>query len=193
MFEGIMTEIKTLLGVGLDVSDVDSLQMAVRAAVIYVFSLAIVRAGSKRLLSKASAFDVIVAIMLGSVMSRAINGTAPLLSTLAGGAVLIGLHWLMAQLSFYVHWFGSLIKGDPVLLIEDGRLQHDRLRGAGVSERDLAQALRMAGYEADLSRIRRAYLERDGGISVLPFDAPPRVVNVAVAEGVQTVRIELAE
>ena len=35
--------------------------MALRTIVIYVFTLAIVRLGSRRLLSKPSAFDVIVA------------------------------------------------------------------------------------------------------------------------------------
>jgi hypothetical protein len=36
-------------------------------------------------MSKATAFDVIAAIMLGSIMSRAINGSAPFLPTLVAG------------------------------------------------------------------------------------------------------------
>ena len=63
--------------------------MALRTVVIYVFTLAIVRLGSRRLLSKPSAFDVIVAIMVGSIMSRAINGTAPFVPTMLAGIVLV--------------------------------------------------------------------------------------------------------
>jgi uncharacterized membrane protein YcaP (DUF421 family) len=74
--------------------------MALRTIAIYTFTLAIVRLGSKRFLGQASAFDTIVGIMLGSVMSRAINGSAPFLPTLGAGAVLIGMHWLLALLSF---------------------------------------------------------------------------------------------
>ena len=44
--------------------------MALRTIVIYAFSLLIVRLGSKRFLSQATAFDVIVGIMLGSVINR---------------------------------------------------------------------------------------------------------------------------
>ena len=39
--------------------------------------------------------------------------------------------------------------------------------------------------------MRLAYLERSGDVSVIPAPAVPRVVDVQVAAGVQTVRIEL--
>ena len=73
MLQAIGEQFQTLLGLGLDVGDVGAVQMALRTIIIYVCSLAIIRIGSKRVLSQASAFDVIVAIMLGSVMSRAIG------------------------------------------------------------------------------------------------------------------------
>jgi uncharacterized membrane protein YcaP (DUF421 family) len=77
--------------------------MALRTVVIYVFTLAIVRLGSRRLLSKPSAFDVIVAIMVGSIMSRAINGTAPFVPTMLAGIVLVVMHWLLAALALRMH------------------------------------------------------------------------------------------
>ena len=71
MLQTVWDQIQTLLGFGQDVGDVGAVQMALRTIVIYAFSLVIVRLGSKRFLSQATAFDVIVAIMLGSIMSRA--------------------------------------------------------------------------------------------------------------------------
>ena len=62
---------------------------------------------------------------------------------------------------------------------------------AGVSEGDLEQALRAQAGVTDPARVRLATLERDGTISVLPADQPPRVVEVSVEQGVQTVRVEL--
>ena len=50
-------------------ADVGIGQMALCTIVIDVLTLAIVRFGSKRFLSEATAFDVIISIMLGSVMS----------------------------------------------------------------------------------------------------------------------------
>lgn len=191
MLQTIWEQFQTLLGLGRDVGNVGAVQMALRTIIIYMCSLAIIRIGSKRFLSQASAFDVIVGIMLGSVMSRAINGSAPLFPTLLSGLVLIGVHWLLAALAFHINWLGPFVKGNPVLLIKDGHVQQQGMRQAGLSDHDLAQALRMQNDHTDPAKIRLAYLERDGNISVIPFKGEPRVLDVSVADGVQTIRIEL--
>ena len=191
MLQALWSQLQSLLGLGLDVGDVNGAQMAVRTVVIYVFSLALIRIGSKRFLSQASAFDVIVGIMLGSVMSRAINGSAPFFPTLVAGAVLVGMHWILAALAYHINWFGPFVKGHPVLLIEDGQIQRRGMRQTGLSDHDLKQALRMQNNHTDPKDIRLAYLERNGNISVIPFKQEPRILDVSVADGVQTVRIEL--
>jgi uncharacterized membrane protein YcaP (DUF421 family) len=181
-----------LLGMGRDAGDIEAGQMALRAVLVYAFTLAVVRLGSRRFLGKATAFDVILGIMIGSVMSRGINGSAGLVPTLAAGAVLVALHGLFAMLAFRTSWFGDWVKGRPVLLVEDGRVRPEGMRQASLTENDLAEALRLQGREPDPSRIRRAYLERDGSVSVVPREGAPRVVEVSVADGVQTVRVELS-
>jgi uncharacterized membrane protein YcaP (DUF421 family) len=181
--------LEDLLGLGLDVADVGPLQMALRTVLIYAATLAIVRVGSKRFLSQATAFDAIVAIMLGSIMSRAINGSAPFLPTLASGVILVGLHWLMAAIAYSSDWFGTLVKGNPVLLIEDGQVQKKGMRQTSVSAKDLEEALRIESHVTEPERVQLAYLERNGGISVIPRKPEPRVLEVTVEDGVQTVRI----
>jgi uncharacterized membrane protein YcaP (DUF421 family) len=154
-------------------------------------ALAFVRIGDKRFLGKSTAFDVVIGIMLGSVMSRAINGSAPFLPTLLGGVVLIGVHWLLGVLAFHASWFGTLVKGSPVLLIKDGNIQQAEMRRAGLSEHDLQQALRLRSNQTDPTNVQLAYLERNGSISVIPRKHEPRVVDVSVEGGVQKVRIVL--
>ena len=58
------------LGLGLDSKEIGLAQMAIRAAVVYVVTVAFVRLAKKRFMSRASAFDVILGIMLGSIVSR---------------------------------------------------------------------------------------------------------------------------
>lgn len=186
------TMLDALLGLHLDVSDVSSLQMALRTIVVYVFTLAIIRVGSTRFLGKASALDIVVGIMLGSIMSRGINGSAPLVPTLAAGAVLVALHWLLAIVAYHVDWFGPLVKGNPLVLVKDGRIQERAMRRGRISRNDLTEALRHTAQESDLSEIETAHLERDGQISIIPAKKKPRVFDVSVAEGVKTVRIEVA-
>lgn len=60
MLQAIWEQFQTLLGLGRDVEDVDAVQMALRTIIIYVCSLVIIRIGSKRFLTQASAFDIVV-------------------------------------------------------------------------------------------------------------------------------------
>lgn len=158
---------------------------------MYAVTLAAVRLGSKRFLSQATAFDAVVGIMVGSIMSRAINGSAPLVPTLVSGAVLILAHWVLAWLAARTDRFGALAKGEPTVLVEDGQVRRDALHASNISERDLSEALRLRAGVTDVARVERAVLERSGGISVVPRPEEPRVVTVSVEDGVQTVRIEL--
>ncbi|HUR93291.1 MAG TPA: YetF domain-containing protein [Gemmatimonadales bacterium] len=168
----------------------DALAAAIRTLAVYAFAVVAVRLGSKRFLSQASAFDVIVAIMLGSIMSRAIS-TPPLWPMLLSGAVLIAAHSLLAALAYRLDWLGPVVKGRPRLLLRDGRVDHDAMRQAKVSRQDLEQAVRLQVGETDLSRVRQARLERDGSISVVTAGREPVVLDVGVEAGVQTVRIRL--
>ena len=190
MLQALWEQVRGLFGFGSDTGNIGVIETVLRTIIVYGFTLAIIRLGSKRFLSKATAFDVIVAIMLGSVMSRAINGSTPFLSTLLAGFVLLEMHWLFALLAYRTDWFGSYVKGKRILLIEDGEIQRDGMRSGSITDDDLTQAIRLNTNQTDPSKIKLAYLERGGQISVIPFKREPRIVDVSV-EGVQTVRIEV--
>jgi uncharacterized membrane protein YcaP (DUF421 family) len=190
LFQSLRDSANWLLGLERSVEDVNSAQMALRAILIYGLALLLIRIASKRFLSQATAFDVIVAIMLGSVLSRAINGSAPFLPTVLAAAALVAVHWVLAFLALHTT-FGSVFKGEPKLLIKDGQVQHEVMRGAKITSADLDQALRINAKHTDISRIRRAYLERDGSISVIPYAREPQVLDVSVEDGVQSVRIKI--
>ena len=190
MLQTIVEQIQAFLGYQGDVSDANAIQMALRTVLVYAITLALIRLGSKRFLSQATAFDVIVGIMLGSTMSSAITGSTRLIPTMGAGAALVGLHWILAFLASRTK-FGSTVKGEPVLLIKDGQIQQQGVQRAGLSKQDLEQALRSVAQETDPANIKLAYLERNGSISMIPCPSAPRIVDVSVADGVQMVRIKL--
>jgi uncharacterized membrane protein YcaP (DUF421 family) len=111
--------ILAFLGYGRTIMDVNAIQMVFRTIIVYAGTLVLIRIGSKRFLGQATAFDVIVGIMLGSVVSRAINGSAKLVPTLLAGAALVLLHRLLNLVAFRRRWLGRIVKGNPVLLIKD--------------------------------------------------------------------------
>ena len=168
MFHAVSTLLDALLGLGSNTSNLNTGQMVLRALIVFAFTLAIVRLGSKRLLGQATVFDFIVSIMLGSIMSRAITGSTPFFPTLVAGTILVALHWLLGVLAYHIDWFGPIVKGNPVLLIKDGSIQWQGMREGSVTRQDLEEALRLNGELTDPSKVGLSYLERNGDISVLP-------------------------
>jgi uncharacterized membrane protein YcaP (DUF421 family) len=78
-----------------------------------------------------------------------------------------------------------------VLLVRDGRIEEHVMRQTHMTEHDLWEDLRGKSV-SDLKQVREAHLERSGQLSVIKAKSEPKVVEVKVAEGVQTVRIEIA-
>lgn len=176
---------------GLEAEELTVWHMSLRAIVVYISALTMVQLGEKRFLGKSTAFDVILAIIFGSVVSRAITGSSSFFPTLGAGLVLIGLHWLFAAIAFRFSWFGTLIKGSPRLVVKDGEILWKAMRKSNLSENDLHSALRPQARVTDLDEIKEARLERSGEISVIKADGKPQVIDVQVSQGVQTVHIKL--
>jgi uncharacterized membrane protein YcaP (DUF421 family) len=156
------------LGVHASANDLAIGQIVLRAIFVFFIWLVIVRLADRRLLGKYSAFDVVLAVMLGSILSRAINGSAPLWGTLAAAAVLVIMHWVLTFLSFHWHAFGHLIKGLPRTLVVDGKVLEDELRRNFITSHDLGEMLRLQGRIEGPAQARLATLERNGQISAIP-------------------------
>ncbi|MDY6781461.1 MAG: DUF421 domain-containing protein [Cyanobacteriota bacterium] len=154
---------------GLDAQKLTFWQMGARAVIVYVAGLAMVRlGGDRRFIGQYAAFDVILSIMLGATLSRAINGSAAFFPTLGAAWVLVGLHWLLSLLSFHFDQLEATIKGRSRVLIQDGQLCQRAMRKSHISRRDLDTALRLKAKLTDPSQVALAYLESSGDISVIP-------------------------
>lgn len=157
-----------LFGGNAPAKNLDALQMGGRAVLVYVAGLAVVRVGKNRLLGRSTAFDIVLGFILGSMLSRAINGAAPLMGTLVAAVVLVVLHWTFARLAITSDTVASAVKGRRVVLVRDGQIERAALRTADLSERDLREELRLGAHIDDPAEVALACLERNGHISVLP-------------------------
>jgi uncharacterized membrane protein YcaP (DUF421 family) len=159
-----------ILGLGLDPKQLSFIQISLRGIIVFIVSLVIVRLGDKRFLSKMSAFDAILGFILASMLARAVNGSASFFPTLGAGFVLVSLHRLIATLSFRWDFFGLLAKGRADVLVEDGKADPRKMRANKISEDDLLEEARLNGQVTEINRIRRATMERNGQVSIVPFE-----------------------
>jgi uncharacterized membrane protein YcaP (DUF421 family) len=164
--DDVSAALQFALGLDHEPADFGVVQMACRAVVVYVVTIIMVRLAQRRFLGRATAFDVILGIMLGSIVSRAVTGNAPLVPTLAAAAVLIVVHWVISWLSYRSHAFGIAVKGRSRVLIKDGDLDRAAMRATHISEHDLRESLRSVGL-AGYDEVSEARLERSGLVSVI--------------------------
>jgi uncharacterized membrane protein YcaP (DUF421 family) len=157
-----------VLGLKLQPHELGYGQIVLRALVVFVAALIIVRLGAKRFLGRKTAFDFILAFVLGSMLSRAINGSAPFFQTLAGGLALVIFHRFVAWLSFRNHTIGRLVKGTDDVVIEKGELQRDAMKRNYFTDHDLMEDLRLKSHEKP-SEVKSARIGRSGDLSIIPF------------------------
>jgi uncharacterized membrane protein YcaP (DUF421 family) len=155
-----------LLGLSARPQALSYFQMGLRAVVVYLAMIAFVRFGKKRFLSRATAFDAILVIIIGSTAARAITGNAPFFETLAAVFVLIAMHWIISLATSGSPALGALFKGSSTVLIRNGRVDRKALRQAHMSDDDLAEDLREEGVD-DAGSVKEARLERSGKLSVI--------------------------
>jgi uncharacterized membrane protein YcaP (DUF421 family) len=189
MFEETLAVVRSILG--RDIEEINVWQMLLRTVVIYVGALLILRWGQKRFIGEHTAFDVILGIMFGSVISRGINSTALLLETLAASVLLVALHTFTAFVAYHSDRFGDFVKGGVYTLVKNGEAQRDEMRKVYITEQDLMEALRRRGQVTEVEEVKLAQLERSGGFSVILQDKAPRILEISVEDGIKMVRVSL--
>jgi len=156
-----------LLGPDGKATELIVLNISLRCFLIFIVGLALVRIGDRRSLAEKTAFDAIFIVLLGSMLSRAINGTAPFFTTVAAGVALMIIHRVFAFAAYKSHWFGQLIKGKAITVVRNGEVDWQELKHALVSKHDFEEDLRLDGKTDDVATIQVARLERSGDISFI--------------------------
>jgi uncharacterized membrane protein YcaP (DUF421 family) len=157
--------LQTLLGINMQPKDLTFLQVSIRGVIVFIAALIMVRLSSKRSLAEKTAFDAVLVVIIGSMLARVINGSEAFFPTLGTGFVLVLLHRLFGLAAYFSHGFGILVKGEPAVLVQNGRLQRKNMLWNHISTHDLEEDMRLDAKTDDLSKIEAARLERSGDIS----------------------------
>jgi uncharacterized membrane protein YcaP (DUF421 family) len=146
--------------------NVSWLQESARAVLIFAYGLLLVRLAGRRVFGRWSALDIVISIIVGSNLSRALTGNSPLFGTLAATTLLMAMHWLLAQGSARSRLLSRIVEGSPIPLAREGDVDKRKLRRQSVSDADLNEALRQSGCER-VEETRLIMLEPSGKVSVL--------------------------
>lgn len=142
-------------------------EFVLRAVIVYVVLLAMLRLSGKRSVGQYTPFDMILIVLLGNAVQNSLLGDdVSLLGGLVLAATLIGVNWLVGLAGSRSRLVDRLVEGVPVLLARNGKVYREVLKREMISESDFDEAMR----EADCARhedIRLALLETNGKISIV--------------------------
>jgi uncharacterized membrane protein YcaP (DUF421 family) len=148
-------------------TDLNSLQFSTRAILTFFITLLLLRIAGIRTFGKKSAFDNVITILLGSILSRAVVGASPYISTCVGCLAFVLVHWLLARLSCHYDWIGRIVKGEKTSLYAGGHTNEENMERARISEKDLLEGVRLRINEPSFEQVEEIFLERNGEISII--------------------------
>jgi uncharacterized membrane protein YcaP (DUF421 family) len=143
-----------------------------RAAAMYVVLMVLFKIAGRRSLSELTTFDFVLLMIIGEATQQALLGDDfSLTNSVIVIVTLIAIDVGLSLLKQRSGWVSRLISGEPTIIVENGKLLHERLRHARVAEADVMEAARASQGIETLDQIKFAILERNGKISVIPRDS----------------------
>lgn len=143
-----------------------ALEVVVRGTVVYLALFVVMRLIPRRTIGGVGPSDLLVVVLIADAVQNAMAGGY---QSLADGLVLAAVIFGWAALIDWLDYrFPSLrLSGArEVKLVQDGRILRKNLAREQMSEEELMSQLRLNGV-AELDKVRAAYLEPEGHVSVI--------------------------
>ena|SRR5437660_9936297 len=144
------------------------MDVAVRALVAFLFILVITRAIGRRELSSLEPFDLILLVVMGDLIQQGVTQSD---NSVVGVFIAVGVFALMTVAASYAtfrfRWLRPVLEGEPVILVQDGKVIERNLRGERLTEDEIAQQARLHEI-GSLDQVAWAVLESNGQISFIP-------------------------
>lgn len=142
-------------------------RVAAMAVLAYAGLIVLLRIAGKRALAKLNAFDLVVTVALGSTLATILlSRDVALAEGVLALAMLAALQWVVSRSSIASHAFARLIRSQPRLLLEHGKMRKDVLRKERVTVSEVLAAVRSSGI-ASVENVAAVVLESDGSLSVI--------------------------
>jgi len=144
------------------------MDIVLRAAFAFVFVFFLTRVVGKRELSSLEPFDLILLIVLGDLIQQGVTQSDYSVTGLILAGTTIAL--LQVAASYMTYRFKAVrpvLDGEPMVLVEDGRVLERNLVRERITRDELAVAARLNQIDS-LDRVRWAVLETSGQISFIP-------------------------
>lgn len=137
-----------------------------KSLVVFILLVVLARLMGKKLLSRLTFFDFVIGVTIGSIGGSYVVASTSGLYVLLSPVVLTAAVLVTGFLSLKSLKLRKIMEGEPVIIIQNGRILDRNLRRIRYNLDHLSMELRTRGV-FDLSEVEFAVLEPHGKLSVL--------------------------
>jgi len=151
--------------------DVPILESFVRGSALYFFVFIIMRSTLRRSAGELAMLDFIFVLLVASGAADSMTGGG--VSITNGAVVVLTVvmwNYLLNSISWFFPALERLTTPPPLQVVRNGQLDRRNMRKEFLTKEELMAKLREEGIE-DLDKVKAAYIEGDGNISVIAKDA----------------------
>jgi len=142
-----------------------------RAIGIYLVLLIVFRIAGRRALLQMTSFDLILLLIISEATQQALLGDD---FSVTGAALtiitLVVLDIVLGYIKKKTTWVDNMLDGSPVILVEYGSPQEEKMKKTGITLDDIMVSARTNQGIHELEKIKFAILEKNGHISVMSVD-----------------------
>ncbi|HZL34932.1 MAG TPA: YetF domain-containing protein [Tepidisphaeraceae bacterium] len=148
-------------------------EFVLRAAIVYLFLLLLLRLSGKRQAAQITQFDLVLVLLLSNAVQNSMNGgDSSALGGMISAVTLIAINYLVGYATRHSRRIEFIVEGSPKVLVRDGKVFWDVMRRTNVTQEELQEAARGQDCET-IAHIHLATLENSGRISILPMRDKP--------------------
>ncbi len=141
------------------------MDIALRAIALYLFMIFVMRVLGRRELSSLSPSDLVLLIVLGDTVQQGLTQDD---YSVTGAVIAIGtigaMQVLTSYASFHSRRMRRVLEGEPVVIVQDGKVLEQNLRRERMTPDEIAEEMRMQQI-ASFDEVRWGILENNGQIS----------------------------
>jgi uncharacterized membrane protein YcaP (DUF421 family) len=144
------------------------MDIVIRAVFAFLLVFVITRIVGRRELGTLEPFDLILLVVLGDLIQQGVtqNDYSVTGMTLAVGTIAL-MTVLVSYFSFRFRRLRPILDGEPIVMIQDGKLIDRNLERERLTKDELAMEARLQQIDS-LDKVEWAILEKGGQISFIP-------------------------
>jgi uncharacterized membrane protein YcaP (DUF421 family) len=143
------------------------MDIVLRAVVLYVYIVFVMRVIGRRELSSMTPFDLVLLIILGDAIQQGLTqDDYSVTGAILAVATIATLQVLTSYLSYRSKKARTVLEGDPIVLVDHGQIVQGNLKRERMTEDEVAEEMRQQQI-ASLDEVEWAIIEANGSISFI--------------------------